>query len=287
KSNNKLENLQWCGFSENSRHALEIGLNQTTIKMKTRDVVTGEVVIYNSASEMSKILGMGNVSSIAYTSKLPGYLYKRRYEIKYFDDDEPWFYEDPYQFSVGKNKSYYLITVLNKKTGEITKYNQVKDFYKAFKIRHPSGRLDKSIVEFKERYKDYDISYVTNFSKGPYTVYDIQTKSMTVFPSIKKSVEFMGKKESEIQIDLFRKRKFIYDKKWIIFPSKEKFVLEDYTDKPKPSIPVSIIRISDNSEIKANSIKSASRMTKIEFRTIMKYLNTGNPIKGLIFRTLE
>lgn len=90
KRNNTLSNLEWVSPAENNIHAQEIGLNYTSKKMKVYDTKTGAVKIYNSLMEMANDIGMQRgISSTNFTHKLPGYLWKKRYEIKELDDTSP------------------------------------------------------------------------------------------------------------------------------------------------------------------------------------------------------
>lgn len=288
RSNNRLENLEWCSLSDNSRHALDIGLNDTQIKMKSRDVVTGEVVIYKSLIELSKKIGTSSGNGLlSYRAKLPGYLYRRRYEIKTFDDESPWFYEDSAFDPDGSVKSIYTITVRSKKTGEITKFNHVRPFYKAYKLHLATGRLDDSIAAFNERYEDMEASYITNAVKGPYQVLDLQTKQISIFDSIWETGKFINRTRTEVQFDLSRGYKFIYSGRWIIGKGLGKIVISDYIDKPKRFRKILITDEADGSEITAGSMKHAARISGISFKSVMSCLKTGKCIKGKSFRTLD
>lgn len=60
KSNNSVENLEWCSYSENLHHAYDIlkrPINSTKIKKrpcKSINKITGEEVFYNSIAEASR-----------------------------------------------------------------------------------------------------------------------------------------------------------------------------------------------------------------------------------------
>jgi len=287
RSNNKLENLEWCSLSENTNHALDTGLNKTPVKMKTRDVFTGEVVIYKSVSEMSHKLGMSNVSGDGYAKRLPGYLYNKRYEIKFFDDNSPWYFEDTEYDVNGHGKSIYTITTFNKKTGELRKFSNLENFYKTYNLWTKSKSVDNGLALFRDMYKDFDVSYVRNAVSGPYRVLDLETKQIEVFDSIIDVGKYINRSRTEIQYDLSRRLKFIYSKKWLIATGINEIVLEDYRDKPKPFVKIVIVNSNDNTERIADSIKHAARITSIQSKTITKHLNTDRKIKGLSFRALE
>ena len=287
RDNNKLENLEWCNSEHNARHALETGLNSTPIKMKSRDVYTGDVVVYNSAAEMSRVLGMSGVKANFFNITLPGYLHNKRYEIKVLDDNSPWYYEDTDFIPDSESKSIYSIVTLNKKTGETKKFSNVRPFYKAYGLWTKSGRIDEGVSAFKEKYPDFEISYKRNAVSGPYRVFNLENKQVIIVNSILDVAECIDRTRSEIQFDLSRKLKFIYSGKWVIAAGNDKIVLEEYRDKPKPYAEITIVDTKNNSERKAPSIKQAARLLGIDPKTITRHLNTGNLVKGLLFRALE
>lgn len=291
KSNNKLENLEWCSFSHNSNHALDFGENNTRIKMKSRDVFTGEVVIYKSGSEIAKVLGMTNTTPKNYVDRLPGYLYKGRYEIKYFDDNSDWYYnkvDEDFNYS----KPIYVITVIDKKTGVSRKFHRTKDFQKMYKLYTTSGfgsimHIDQLIIEFKSRYKDHDVSYIKNSITGPYYIINILNNKVAVLGSLTSIAEYTGRGRSEIQIDLTRGKKYIYDNKWIILVKTNKFDIKEYSNKAKPFNKVLIVNELTGEETIANSIKHAARLTNCQFKTMHDRLKTGQSYKGMKFRLLD
>jgi hypothetical protein len=287
KRNNRLENIEWCSHRENVHHALRIGLNGTTVKMKSRDRVTGEVTVYNSVSEMSAKLGMTNISAANFVNKLPGYLYKNRYEIKLFDDDRLWYYEGAEAHHDEPSKAIFTITVLDKKSGETRKFNNVRIFYKTYKLWTRGGTLDEAVALFKEKYPDSDVSYKRNSVVGPYRVYNLNTKKTTLCSSIQQAGECIGRSRTELQYDLSRGFKFIYSQEWIVVPIRDEMLCEDYKHKPKPFNGIGVVRESNGEEIVARSIKDAARISGLQFKTIANNLDTGKVVKGLKFRTLE
>lgn len=285
--NNKLENLEWCSLEENSRHAFDTRLNSTPIKMKTRDVFTGEIVIYNSAADMSRSIGMSNINASSFNIKLPGYLYNKRYEIKLFDDDSPWYYENINYSPKDHGKSIYTITVINKDSGEIKDFSNVKPFYRAFKLRPKTGTIEEAVTIFKEKYVNYDIEYKRNAVSGPYKVMDLDTKETFIYESMWEAGKHIGRTRTEIQYDLSRNLKFIYSNRWIIVANNDNLKIEEYRNKPSPFNKVLIINTNNQTEIIATSIKDAARKSGFDPKCITKHLNTGNLVRGVEFRALE
>lgn len=288
KLNNDLVNLEWCSSAENARHALSLGLNDTGIKTKVRDVRTGTIVVYNSLSEMLRALGMGVGSSFAgINNKLPGYLWKKRYEIKAFADDSPWYYEnvDPDDFKFGK--SYFTITVFDKRTGKERKFNSAKKLFSAYDMLWKSVPIETLISWFKEKHPYCDIKYDRNTLQGPYLVYDKETNVVAVFESIEQTSKYMGRSKAEIQSDLSRGKKYIYAKRWLISVRSKEFKHGDYIDKPNMSTRLMIIDVETGVETEATSIKHAARITGMNAKTVKNNLKSGKSWKGLVFRALD
>jgi hypothetical protein len=235
---------------------------------------------------MKSKLGMTGVSASSWEIKLPGYLYKGRYEIKKFNDISPWYYEDN---QIESTKAIFTITTLDKKTGEVKKFNNVGLFYKTYKLQAAGGRLDDAVVAFKEQYKDFEISYKRNSVVGPYRVLDVETGEIDTFGSILEAGGFIDKSRTELQYDLSRNLKFIYSKKWIVVPGNVSVEInvEDYRDKPKSFQSVEILRESDDTKIIATSMKQAAKLSGTDYKSVVKYINTGSFFKGFKFRALE
>lgn len=291
RDNNILSNLEWCNLSENAQHALETGLNNTRLKMKSRDVTTGEVIIFNSLKELGEGLGLGLVSATRFERSLPGHLYKNRYEIKRFDDNSPWHYDGKSIDSVkNRTKAIFTIITIDKKTKKTKVFNSVSLFYEEYGIS-PSlvGGLEKEIELFKRNNPDIEISYERNALSGPYFVVDINNGIATKFRSIKSSASFIGHGYNELQIDLTSKFKFIYSKKWIIVNGKdyEDLNIKEYSEKPSKSFSVLVENVHTKEELTLSSLHTASKVLGMQRRTIKKMIESGKIFKGYKIRPLE
>jgi len=67
KTDNRVENLEWCTTSENQKHSWKMGLIKSANAKVVLDTQTG--VFYESASELSRLL---NISTSYFIQKLNG-----------------------------------------------------------------------------------------------------------------------------------------------------------------------------------------------------------------------
>lgn len=64
KTDNRVENLEWCTNSENQQHAWDNGLNRSSYKKVVLDIETG--VFYDSATELANTIGVNRSTLISH-----------------------------------------------------------------------------------------------------------------------------------------------------------------------------------------------------------------------------
>lgn len=278
-----IPNLEWCSASENAQHAINAGLVDCNVLMKARDVVTGKIEIFNSVADLSRKLGLSRgYSSVSFTDRLPGFLYKKRYEIKRNDDESPWLYEGRDFDDQELSKQYLDITIINKRTGDTVKFTKLRKFINAYKL-WPADGISSAVEIFKQRYSDMDVSYSKNIISGPYRIINIKTDSITVVSSIEKASAMTGRNKNELNSDLRRKRKFIYPDGWIVIPGNSVFDKNEYQVKEPAFRGLAIVNALTGEVKNARSIKFASRLTKVTAKAIAKSLKSGLPVRGSSF----
>lgn len=89
KHNNYPDNLEWTDYSGNIIHAFKTGLRGDNIRVKVRDVETGEVKEYYSCTECGNA---HNVTETTITNRIKNdyYIYDGKYQFKYADDETGW-----------------------------------------------------------------------------------------------------------------------------------------------------------------------------------------------------
>lgn len=285
KNNNELNNLEWVSHLENVTHAMNTGLNPCRIKMKVRDVVTGKITTYSSTSELAKTLKVSYSKAGDFYNKLPGSLILKRYEVKRFDDNSPWFYEINKFNSELLGKAYYTITVFEKDNEFV--FNKVKSFIKKYKLPVRTTSLHEAVNIFKDKYPELRVTWERNFTKGPYRVIDIAENSVNIFDSIVEVSTFLNVSRSQIQQDLFLNKKYVYNKKYIVIPGLDRmFVVSDYIHRPERYKKVKVICTKTNNEYFFDNSSIAARQLKIDPKSIYKNIDTGSIVKGYIFRAV-
>lgn len=131
KRNNKLDNLEWCSRTENLIHAFKSGLRTDNIRVKIRNVSTGEVRSYYSASELARVL---NITETTVTNRI-----KRGDEFSYYG----------FQYKLDSDNSEWI---KNPKSAECNIRN--------FTIRYPDGK-ESSIVGLNEASKQCGTTITT------------------------------------------------------------------------------------------------------------------------------
>lgn len=294
KGNNKLENLEWCSDYENSNHARGIGLNNQQINIKIRDAFTGEIKHFNTLNSLNKYLGAphGHLSMNRINlARLPGYLYKKRYEIKMANDDTPWYYDNPDLHSINTGKNVYTITTYNKKKGVKRIFHNPWSLAEAYNLI--GWKTDRSLAgiikRMEKQYPHIDITYTKNITVGPYMVYDIKTRKLThTAKSFTELQEITGIKRNMVRDDLTLGNKCIYNKKFIIVPeNRHPFSFEDYSPRVSTLQKVMLIDTKTNKKYRFHTITAMGVFLKVTKHTAIRIFKTCKEYKGYKIRPIK
>lgn len=286
KKDPSLKNLEWCSYQENVQHALDTGLTPCCIAMKTRDVITGEVEIFQSAAELARKLGLSRGwSPMSFLERLPGFLHKKRYEVKRFDDESPWYYEINTYDPEEAMKQIYTFRILDKRSGETEIFTNSRAFLKRYKL-YGVKNIFEGVKLLQERNKDYEVTYKRNATLGPYRLVNRADGKIIVVSSMRKAAEIIGSDYNEVSIDLRKGRKYIYSGKWIVLARDQEANLDEYMERPKSFFKVEIVTSDTGEIVIADSIKHAARLTRITPRAVTKLVRNGERFKGYTFRPL-
>lgn len=292
KSNNSIDNLEWCSEEENAIHAATIGLNKSNIALKCRNVYTGEITIFNSLNQIVKELNIpySRISLFKVsTGRLPGYLFNKKYEVKTLEDNSPWYYENDNldKSSIGK-RAHITIKVTNKENGETKIFNNTKKVNDYYKCRLPSINCEDLKSNIEKRYNNLSVEIIRNSLNGPYRIYNIINKTLiNTVNSLDVMKDLIGIGRNMIRDDLFKGKKYIYNEKYIVAPvSIGDINFSDYIKRPDYTLKVSIIN-KDTKEVKTfNSIRQMSIFFNIDKSAGLKLYNNQKEYRGYLIRPI-
>jgi len=284
KTNNAPSNLEWTTVAGNNAHSRRIGLNHDNTPMKVRDRYTKEVVYYNTASEMSKSLRMRNVAASSYLNKLPGYLYKRRYEIKKACDSSPWFYENTDIDSSFVGKTVYTITI-TERTGSVSIFNRLKAVLKKYGNVPDDGGIETRLGHLREKRPDLTIKLVRYGTVGPYAV-RAADGSIQVVNTIPEVSEITGINRNTIRYNLFQKNMYIYNG-YRVNVVGDSTPDDEYVPYTQHRLPVEVTFMDTGEVTVYSSARAAARELGISNKTIQYRATIGKAWKNYKFRSVR
>ena len=212
KSNNSLDNLEWCTYAENNKHAWDSGLKlNNRPKILKKNLLTGKIDSYRSVRECAYSLGDRSGFHIAERLKdrsgkiYPDYLLFKR------DDGTDWPEVDYSKIPKVPNSYSNALVARNVFTGKTIIFDDVEEFSKEFNVpatiildharnnqfKPANGYNFKYLInahtwpQHTERhllvYKDYPID-----PPDAVIMTDLKTNEETFFTSYEKAQEATG-----------------------------------------------------------------------------------------------
>lgn len=132
KSNNKLENLEWTTYTGNVHHAGRNNLTKCCVPFQVKDIETGVVEEYPSATDYSRKKGLSKDAVLYRLKKGPKYVFpeNKQYSRGITEVIWPSGYDLIYLNGQGKKP----VSVKNLLTGKVTTYDKISDMAEDFSI---------------------------------------------------------------------------------------------------------------------------------------------------------
>ncbi len=163
KVNNHYQNLEWCTFSENNYHAVNTGLRPDNIPVEVRDFHTKEVKEFPSLAQAAVYVGCTACTPVArLMPKQFGRLISDRYELRYKNGGDPWFYEN--RTERVPNSRYMVIVEYPDGTLEEI-YSNLR-FIQRFKLWNLSLSLPNLIPIARERFPELKFRIRDAYEEG-------------------------------------------------------------------------------------------------------------------------
>lgn len=270
KKNFYYKNLEWCSFSENNFHAVNIGLKTDNICCKVRDFNTGIVRDFSSLAQANCFMGL-NEKSIRTNSlcQVKSRLINNRYELKIANDDSPWFYENKSEkVKIGR----YIITVTDL-TNKIEYFNDLRDFKDKFKIWNCPKIID-IINRAKAENLGYKFEVTDNYHSEVIQAFDIKNKVITETKTIVEMSKALSIPEHLIRRCLNNSETRV--KNGYAFRYKTDSVWDtNFVEHEKKHTRLLVINQKTKEEHYFESIRSAAKILKVDRTSIKNSLING------------
>jgi hypothetical protein len=218
RTNNYHENLEWTSYSGNNYHAIKMGFREDNIPCKLRDFNTGEIIFFDSIKQAATYAGKDNSAHAHKLRPLKfGSLFNDRYEFRYADDPEPWFYmtrsekitPTRYLFMIqelGETiQEFYSLGALKKECGLLLRsIRSIDELVKCWEKNYPNKQLVIRDSYTEDRFR---VNRKTRLSQ-PVPIRAVRSNEVLDFPSLSSCASYFDVDRSTISLRLDSERLF-------------------------------------------------------------------------------
>lgn len=282
KQNCHVDNLEWTDHSGNSIHAYENGLRTQNLKCMVRDISTGEINEFYSLRSACLYMGIPPKSSEDFNQFNTNRPINGKFEIKLNGDVSPW----KFDYTIENNTQIRTKITVTEPNGKVTIIYGYKEFRKLFDLESIEDAYGEVNAKRCARNKGLLLK-IEEIGAGVVTVqeiqiFDVQTKEISNWPSMRKASRDLGIPFSTIQKCISRGEttvtngkafRYKIDKEW-----NTNFVEADNTPKCILGI------IKNGREYEFKSLREAESQTGINRKTIASCLSGSGSNANWSFR---
>jgi HNH endonuclease/NUMOD1 domain len=292
KNDNRLENLEWCSYTDNINHAYKIGLRSQNIPILAMNVETRAIQKFYSLGEFCRYLNtdQGTIwNRLKYQRPMRPFM---GYYVKYEYDDREW--PSINEVFPRNTSDSTPVVVKNLHTGEIMYYDSCSKAASGMGCKHSSSILNQVHKEAIEPFRGYLIKSIDDDREWPIIdiipdrqlsdarpiiIKNVKTGEIFEFSSASKAalevkcnsrqIPFYAKKEPPVLLNDFIIRYNSSDFKW----PEENTIAKPYTQNQPTSKQIIAEHVDTKEIIKFPSIHYAARYFKRDPKVISRRVN--------------
>lgn len=278
KTNYDISNLEWCTSKDNNRHAAYTGLRTDNIKVRVRDILTGEIKEYPAISKMVEDTGINSGhNEINYKNRRVNNPYFKRYEVRTENDHRPWFFDKNDELKAGRFR-----TTVTYEDGSTKVFNHIKDFITYHKLWNISNNMRLLSQKLIERRPGVMIEIVDHYNQKTIQARNVETDEIFEAPSFKKMAKLIGQTPSRVKIGVQYGPTRISNGWAYRFKSEEPWP-EDTIESIYIPRCVLGVNFETGEKFQFDSLREASRKSGLDKVTVKRCCKSGKISKGWKF----
>lgn len=166
--NNWYKNLEWTNCSGNNYHAVNNGLRSDNIRCRVRDFYTREIKEFSSIAQAAEYMGLSKDAPIVQLRpKKFGTLISNRYEFRYANETNPWFYEHRTE---RVPPSRYMVTVKDS-NGDVREVYSTRALLKDYQLYGGPSKSIPALADYGNAlYPDKEFTVRDSYAEAQFRI---------------------------------------------------------------------------------------------------------------------